>query len=153
MWRIEDNYLKKTGILGQYEFNFVMSKLRKEWIKDEISLDEYEKSKYVIENLSINKDTDGCLQDIHWFAGLFGYFPTYSLGALTAAQFASQLRIEQKELDKEIENGEFSNLVNWLKKNIHEKASFFSTNEVLEQVTKSPLNAKYFKEYITNRYL
>ena len=104
-------------------------------------------------NLSINKDTDGCLQDIHWFAGLFGYFPTYSLGALTAAQFASQLRIEQKELDKEIENGEFSNLVNWLKKNIHEKASFFSTNEVLEQVTKSPLNAKYFKEYITNRYL
>ena len=40
-----------------------------------------------------------------------------------------------------------------LKKNIHEKASFFSTNEVLEQVTKSPLNAKYFKEYITNRYL
>ena len=104
-------------------------------------------------NLSINKDTDGCLQDIHWFAGLFGYFPTYSLGALTAAQFASQLRTDQKELDKEIENGEFSNLVNWLKKNIHEKASFFSTNEVLEQVTKSPLNAKYFKEYITNRYL
>ena len=104
-------------------------------------------------NLSINKDTDGCLQDIHWFAGLFGYFPTYSLGALTAAQFASQLRTDQNELDKEIENGEFSNLVNWLKKNIHEKASFFSTNEVLEQVTKSPLNAKYFKEYITNRYL
>jgi len=104
-------------------------------------------------NLSINKDTDGCLQDIHWFAGLFGYFPTYSLGALTAAQFASQLRTDQKELDQEIENGEFSNLVNWLKKNIHEKASFFSTNEVLEQVTKSPLNAKYFKEYITNRYL
>ena len=104
-------------------------------------------------NLSIDKDTDGCLQDIHWFAGLFGYFPTYSLGALTAAQFASQLRTDQKELDKEIENGEFSNLVNWLKKNIHEKASFFSTNEVLEQVTKSPLNAKYFKEYITNRYL
>ena len=96
---------------------------------------------------------DRCLQDIHWFAGLFGYFPTYSLGALTAAQFASQLRTDQKELDQEIENGQFSNLVNWLKKNIHEKASFFSTNEVLEQVTKSPLNAKYFKEYITNRYL
>ena len=104
-------------------------------------------------NISINKDIDGCLQDIHWFAGLFGYFPTYSLGALTAAQFASQLRMDEKELDGEIEKGEFSNLVNWLKKNIHEKASFFSTNEVLEQVTKSSLNAKYFKEYITNRYL
>ena len=41
----------------------------------------------------IEKDGDGCLQDVHWYAGLFGYFPTYSLGALTAAQFASQLRI------------------------------------------------------------
>ena len=57
--RIEENYLKKTGTLGQYEFNFVVSKLRKEWVKDEISLGEFEKSKYVIENLSINKDRPG----------------------------------------------------------------------------------------------
>ena len=71
----------------------------------------------------------------------------------TYANFNHEKIAPLVELEKEIENGEFSNLVNWLKKNIHEKASFFSTNEVLEQVTKSPLNAKYFKEYITNRYL
>ena len=97
--------------------------------------------------------TNGCLQDIHWYAGLIGYFPTYSLGALTAAQFAYTLRKEIPHLDADIEEGKFSILISWLRKNIHEKASFFSTNEVLEQVTKSPLNAKYFKEYITNRYL
>jgi len=101
----------------------------------------------------VEKDTDGCLQDIHWYAGLFGYFPTYSLGALTAAQFASQLRIDLPYLDSNIENGKFDMLINWLKTNIHEKASFFSTNEVLEQVTNSRLNAKYFKNYINNRYL
>ena len=100
-----------------------------------------------------DNDINGCLQDIHWYAGLIGYFPTYSLGALTAAQFAYTLRKEIPHLDADIEEGKFSILVSWLRKNIHKKASFFSTNEVLEQVTKSPLNAKYFKEYITNRYL
>ena len=102
--------------------------------------------------LDVDKDSNGCLQDIHWYAGLVGYFPTYSLGALTAAQFANTIRKEIPSLDKNIEEGKFSNLMSWLRKNIHEKASFFSTNEILEQVTKSPLNAKYFKEYIANRY-
>ena len=101
----------------------------------------------------VDKDSNGCLQDVHWYAGLYGYFPTYSLGALTAAQFASQLRIDMPELDLHIEKGKFDDLINWLKINIHEKASFFSTNEVLEQVTNSSLNAKYFKNYINNRYL
>ena len=103
-------------------------------------------------NMNIDKDSNGCLQDIHWYAGLVGYFPTYSLGALTAAQFANTIRIEIPNLDTDIEEGKFSNLFDWLRRNIHEKASFFSSNEILHQVTKSPLNAKYFKEYIANRY-
>ena len=102
--------------------------------------------------MNVDKDSNGCLQDIHWYAGLIGYFPTYSLGALTAAQFANIIRLEIPNLDKDIEDGKFNNLTDWLRRNIHEKASFFSTNEILHQVTKSPLNAKYFKEYIANRY-
>jgi len=101
----------------------------------------------------VDKDTNGCLQDIHWYAGLLGYFPTYSLGALTSAQFAKTLRKKIPNLDKEIQEGNFKPLISWLKNNIHQKASFFSTNEILEQVTNAPLNAKYFKEYIKNRYL
>ena len=103
--------------------------------------------------IDVDKDSNGCLQDIHWYAGLIGYFPTYTLGALTAAQFSYQLRKEIEDLDKKIIAGQFIDLMYWLKKNIHEKASFFSTNEVLEQVTNNSLNAKYFKEYITDRYL
>ena len=103
--------------------------------------------------IDVDNEANGCLQDIHWYAGLIGYFPTYSLGALTSAQFANALRKGLPKLDKEIEQGNFKPLINWLRKNIHEKASFFSTNEILEQVTNSPLNAKYFKQYITNRYL
>ena len=103
--------------------------------------------------IEVNNDSNGCLQDIHWYAGLIGYFPTYSLGAFSSAQFSNTLRRELPDLDKEIEKGNFKPLFEWLLENIHSKASFFSTNEVLEQVTNSTLNAKYFKEYITNRYL
>ena len=102
---------------------------------------------------NIDKDTNGCLQDIHWYAGLIGYFPTYTLGALASAQFAKTIRKEIPKLDQNIEDGNFKALITWLKRNIHQKGSFFTTNEILEQVTKSSLNAKYFKEYISNRYL
>ncbi len=102
---------------------------------------------------NIDKDTNGCLQDIHWYAGLIGYFPTYTLGALASAQFAETIRKEIPKLDQNIEDGNFKALITWLKRNIHQKGSFFTTNEILEQVTKSSLNAKYFKEYISNRYL
>ena len=108
---------------------------------------------YRLFNLKIDNDSQGCLQDIHWYAGLFGYFPTYSLGALMAAQFAQTIKKEIPDLNTKIEKGNFNSLISWLKKNIHEKGSFYSTSEVLEQVTNSPLNAKYFKEYITKRYL
>jgi carboxypeptidase Taq len=101
----------------------------------------------------VDVDSNGCLQDVHWYAGLFGYFPTYSLGALTAAQLASQLRLDNINLDDQIEKGNFTELLKWLKINVHSKASFYSTNDILEQVTNSKLNAKYFEDYIKNRYL
>ena len=101
----------------------------------------------------VDNDSNGCLQDVHWYAGLFGYFPTYSLGALTAAQLASQLREDIKNLDQQVEKGDFNELIKWLKLNIHSKASLYSTNEILQQVTNSELNAKYFMDYIKNRYL
>ena len=102
---------------------------------------------------NVDKDTNGCLQDIHWYAGLIGYFPTYTLGALASAQFAETIRKEIPKLDQNIEDGNFKALITWLKRNIHQKGSFFTTNEILEQVTKSSLHAKYFKESISNRYL
>ena len=103
--------------------------------------------------IKVDNNLNGCLQDIHWYAGLIGYFPTYSIGALASAQFANTLRKELPDLDQEIENGNFQPLIDWLYKNIHQKGSFFSTNDILEQVTNSSLDAKYFKDYVTNRYL
>ena len=72
---------------------------------------------------------------------------------MTAAQIASQVRKDINNLDQQIEKGNFDELINWLKLNIHSKASLYSTNEILQQVTNSELNAKYFMDYIKNRYL
>ena len=156
--RVEKSFIRVESDEVTYPLHIILRfNLERKIFNNEIEVndipeawnDEYKK----LFDKKVEKDTDGCLQDVHWYAGLFGYFPTYSLGALTAAQFASQLRIDLPKLDLNIEKGKFDDLVNWLKTNIHEKASFFSTNEVLEQVTKSSLNAKYFKNYINNRYL
>ena len=156
--RVEKSFIRVESDEVTYPLHIILRfNLERKIFNNEIGVndipevwnDEYKK----LFDKKVEKDTDGCLQDVHWYAGLFGYFPTYSLGALTAAQFASQLRIDLPKLDLNIEKGKFDDLVNWLKTNIHEKASFFSTNEVLEQVTNSSLNAKYFKNYINNRYL
>ena len=104
-------------------------------------------------NNDIDNDSNGCLQDVHWYAGLFGYFPTYSLGALTAAQLAYQLRTDITNLDNQIEKGNFKELLQWLKTNVHSKASLYSSSDILQQVTNSKLNVKYFEDYIKNRYL
>jgi len=156
--RVEKSFIRVESDEVTYPLHIILRfNLEKKIFNNDISINDLpeawnEEYKRLFDR-KVEKDTDGCLQDVHWYAGLFGYFPTYSLGALTAAQFASQLRIDLPELDLNIEKGKFDDLVKWLKTNIHEKASFFSTNEVLEQVTNSSLNAKYFKNYINNRYL
>ena len=156
--RVEKSFIRVESDEVTYPLHIILRfNLERKIFNNEISVNDLpeawnEEYKNLFDR-KVEKDTDGCLQDVHWYAGLFGYFPTYSLGALTAAQFASQLRIDLPELDLNIEKGKFDDLVKWLKTNIHEKASFFSTNEVLEQVTNSSLNAKYFKNYINNRYL
>ena len=156
--RVKKSFIRVESDEVTYPLHIILRfNLERKIFNNEISTDdipiawneEYKK----LFNKNVQKDIDGCLQDVHWYAGLFGYFPTYSLGALAAAQFAHQLRIDLSQLDLSIENGKFEDLVKWLKTNIHQKASFFSTNEVLEQVTNSSLNAKYFKNYINNRYL
>ena len=96
---------------------------------------------------------DGCLQDVHWNAGLFGYFPTYTLGAMMAAQiFAAAKRAMPSVLD-DISRGEFSNLLNWLRENVHGKGSFHSVSDLLVSATGEDLNEAFFVNHLKQRYL
>ncbi len=98
-------------------------------------------------------DRTGCLQDIHWYDGAVGYFPTYTLGALAAAQLFAAATEQDSAIVPAIERGDFSPLLAWLGSNVHRKASRFTTDEVMEQATGRPLDPKVFERHLRTRYL
>ena len=107
------------------------------------------------EYLGVNTEgnyTDGCMQDIHWTDGSFGYFPSYTLGAMYAAQFMATMR---KEMDVEqlISDNNLTPIFTWLEANIWSKASTLTTDELVIQATGESLNPSYFKEHLEARYL
>ncbi|HEY4125056.1 MAG TPA: hypothetical protein VGM36_10605, partial [Rhizomicrobium sp.] len=99
-------------------------------------------------------DTQGCLQDVHWSAGLFGYFPTYTLGALGAAQLFAQAKKDDVRILPQLGQGDFRPLLEWTRANIHSVASLYATSdEVLQRATGKPLSADAFKAHLKERYL
>jgi len=98
-------------------------------------------------------DRDGCMQDVHWPAGLFGYFPTYSLGALAAAQLFAAARQQAPEIPHALAQGNFKPIFNWLGENVHQHGSRYSTDEILTKATGSSLGTDAFKAHLKARYL
>lgn len=98
-------------------------------------------------------DREGCLQDIHWYDGAWGYFPTYTLGAMTAAQVFDAVKKSNPELETHIAAGDFSPLTSWLGKNIHELGSLLTSQDLLKQATGSTLDPEIFITHLKNRYL
>jgi carboxypeptidase Taq len=96
---------------------------------------------------------DGCLQDVHWPEGLFGYFPTYTLGALVAAQLFAAARRALPDLDARVERGDFTALDGWLRENVWSLGSRFETNELLLRATGAPLGTAAFEAHLAARYL
>jgi carboxypeptidase Taq len=96
---------------------------------------------------------DGCMQDIHWALGLFGYFPSYTLGAIYAAQEFSAANRAIEQLPSKIAAGDLGELFQWLQNNIWAKGSLLSTDELMIAATGEPLNARHFKAHLERRYL
>lgn len=98
-------------------------------------------------------DRTGCLQDIHWAAGAFGYFPCYTLGALMAAQLFEALGKDLPDVGGQIAAGEFGGLLGWLRQNVHAHGSFLETDDLLAQATGRSLDATAFLGHLESRYL
>ena len=98
-------------------------------------------------------DGQGCLQDIHWYDGAWGYFPTYTLGALAAAQFFDAARRDLPEIPEALGRGDFAPLMSWLRDKVHGTAARLTTDELLEEVTGRPLDPAVFKAHLEARYL
>jgi len=96
-------------------------------------------------------DGEGILQDVHWSSGLFGYFPSYSLGNAYAAQI---YRCMSRELDVDslVRNGDYLKIREWLTDKVHKHGSVYLPSELIQNISGEKLNAKYFLEYLYNKY-
>ncbi|MFN3984956.1 MAG: carboxypeptidase M32 [Rhodocyclaceae bacterium] len=96
---------------------------------------------------------NGCLQDVHWPSGAFGYFPSYTLGAMYAAQWFATLRRQTPDLDTRIATGDLSPVFDWLHTHIWSQASRWETPELVERASGSRLDPGYFRAHLEGRYL
>ncbi|QTA38858.1 carboxypeptidase M32 [Thermosipho ferrireducens] len=98
------------------------------------------------------KESDGVLQDVHWSHGSFGYFPSYMLGNLYAAQFYHTMTKDISDFDERILQGDFKSILNWLREKIHSKGKIYEPLELLKNVTGEDLNPEYYANYITKKF-
>lgn len=96
---------------------------------------------------------NGCMQDIHWTDGSFGYFPSYTLGAMYAAQYFATIRRAVPDLDARIVSGDLAAIFTWLATHIWSQGSEWTTPELIERATGEPLSASHFERHLRARYL
>ena len=102
--------------------------------------------------IEVTEDRLGCLQDIHWSMAAFGYFPTYTLGNLYAAQLLDAMGEELGDIDAIVESGEWQPMLDWLRANIHQQGSKFTPSELIQKATGEPPTPNPFINYVEKKY-
>jgi carboxypeptidase Taq len=102
--------------------------------------------------VQVPSDKQGCLQDVHWSHGSFGYFPTYSLGSFYAAQFYAFANQSIPNLTGQIKQGDTTPLLQWLRTTVHQKGRRLTSEELCKDICGETLNIKYFTDYLLDKY-
>jgi carboxypeptidase Taq len=98
-----------------------------------------------------DNDADGVLQDVHWSSG-FGYFPSYTLGNLYAAQIFSTLHDAFPNIDELLAQGDTASILHWLQQHMYNVGAIYRPEELMKRVTGKPLDAAYFTRYLTSKF-
>lgn len=98
-------------------------------------------------------DAQGCMQDIHWHAGYYGYFPSYALGALLAAQLVNKMQQDIPDVFARVRQDDIASFNGWLRKNIHEQGCLYSPAALVEKATGSKMSPIFLKRHLSRRYL
>ena len=96
---------------------------------------------------------DGPMQDIHWSAGSIGYFPSYTLGAMNAAQLHHAMLQEVPDAAQLVSKLELQPIFDWLAKNVWRRGRFYEYDQLMTQATGETLNSRYFLDHVRSRYL
>ncbi|MFD1569046.1 carboxypeptidase M32 [Halorubrum laminariae] len=153
----EDNLIRVEADELTYHLHIVVRfEIERDLVRGDLAVEDVPETwndKYE-QYLGIRPDTDseGCLQDIHWSHGNFGYFPTYSLGSVMAAQLYAAAEHDIDDLDDKITAGEFEPLQEWLAENVHQHGSRYETNELVKRATGEALSADAFTDYVEAKY-
>jgi len=99
-----------------------------------------------------SSDAEGVLQDIHWSGGLVGYFPTYTLGNMFAAQLMAEAQRQLPDLDGQIANGRFGDLLAWLQRSVHAHGRLLESEPLIEQACQARVSERWLMESLRNRY-
>jgi len=102
--------------------------------------------------IPIENEAEGVLQDTHWYAGLFGYFPTYALGNIYNSQMLATMKKSIPELEDQLATGDFSKIRNWLVTNVHNKGSLYDPIDLMKNICNQPPDTKYFLDYLNEKY-
>jgi carboxypeptidase Taq len=97
-------------------------------------------------------DAAGALQDVHWSAGLFGYFPTYTIGNILSAQLFEEATSACPDIPEEIGDGEFRTLLGWLRDNIHRHGSRYDPDDLIERAIGRPLETAPYLRYLKDKF-
>lgn len=157
MNRVEPSLIRTNSDELTYHFHVMIRyEIEKAIFEDKLKVNElpdYWNAKYKeYLNIDVPEDSQGVLQDVHWSHGSFGYFPTYSLGSFYAAQFFEQAKKEIIDLEKKIEQGNFTDLLSWLRRNIHVHGKYYTAQELCERITGEKLNFNHFMSYAQNKF-
>ncbi|MUV60765.1 carboxypeptidase M32 [Halobacterium sp. CBA1126] len=153
----EDNLIRVEADELTYHMHIIVRfEIERELIEGDLDVEDVPErwnDKYE-EYLGIRPDNDaeGCLQDIHWSHGSFGYFPTYSLGSVLAAQIYDALEADVGDVDEKVRNGNFDVIADWLEEHVHRHGARYTTPELVEEATGEPYNADHFVDYVTEKY-
>jgi carboxypeptidase Taq len=155
--KVEPNLIRTDSDEVTYHFHVLLRyEIEKGLIEGSLKVEDLEeiwnaKIKTYL-GLDVPSPKMGILQDIHWSHGSVGYFPTYSLGTFYAAQFYVTANKAIPGLDEKIRNRQFSELLSWLRENIHSYGHIYNSEELCKKITGEGLNYRYFDEYIHAKF-
>ncbi len=155
--RVEPNLIRTEADELHYHFHVIIRyEIEKELMEGKISVNDINKTwnkKYKSYlGLTVPDDARGMLQDIHWSHGSFGYFPTYSIGSLYAAQLYNTAKSDIDNLEEQIAKGNSSQLLDWLREKVHKHGRMYYPEQLCKRITGEGLNSKHFLKYAKEKY-
>ena len=154
--KVEPSFIRTEADELTYSLHIMIRyEIEKGIINGELSIDELPEiwNKKMEEYLGVvpSNDSEGVLQDVHWACGLIGYFPSYALGNVYAAQLYHKMK-EDMDVDVLLEAGKLDRIKGWLRDRIHIYGKLRETNELIKEITGEELEPKYYIEYLKEKY-